>query len=178
MHINKLNNKVYVGITGKKPNDRWENGRGYLRKRKNGNYYHPKFSKAILKYGWNNFEHIIFAEGLTHKEACNIERLLIAFWDTFRCGYNSTEGGEGSVGRHPTEETKRKISKSLTGTRNGAKHGNAKKIMQYTKDGVCVRVWDYLNQAKSETGISISHISECATGKRKSAGGYFWKFVE
>jgi group I intron endonuclease len=117
MHINKINNKVYVGITSRSPEDRW----GY-----NGNNYtkdkQPVFYNAIDKYGWENFEHIIFAEDLTEYEAKHIEVLLIALYKS-NCrryknpefGYNMTDGGEGTSGRICTDETKRKISERAKG---------------------------------------------------------------
>ena len=95
MHTNKINNKVYVGITNQTTIGRWRlDGSGYLGKNKNGSYSQPKFAHAILKYGWDNFEHIVWAEGLTHDDACHIEQLLIAIWDTIKNGYNMTKGGE------------------------------------------------------------------------------------
>ena len=61
-HINKINNKTYVGITSKKnPYERWRNGKGYADT--------PHFGAAIKKYGWDNFEHIIIASSLTEDEA-------------------------------------------------------------------------------------------------------------
>ena len=55
MHKNKINGKVYIGITSQQPvKRRWRKGSCY----KNCN----KFYKAIQKYGWNNFEHIILFE--------------------------------------------------------------------------------------------------------------------
>lgn len=51
MHVNKINSKVYVGITSKKPEERWQKGQGY-----NSQKY---FYRAIQKYGWDSFEHII-----------------------------------------------------------------------------------------------------------------------
>lgn len=117
MHTNKINNKVYVGITSRSPEDRW----GY-----NGNNYtkdkQPVFYNAIDKYGWENFEHIIFAEDLTEYEAKRIEVLLIALYKS-NCrryknpefGYNMTDGGEGTSGRICTDETKRKISERAKG---------------------------------------------------------------
>ena len=50
-HVNNVNGKKYVGITSKRPNDRWKNGYGYSRK-----FY---FGRAIHKYGWDNFTHYI-----------------------------------------------------------------------------------------------------------------------
>ena len=43
MHINKINNKKYVGITSRKPEVRWQNGTAYNR--------NPHFNAAIEKYG-------------------------------------------------------------------------------------------------------------------------------
>lgn len=44
-------NKVYIGITSQEPERRWKNGNGYKK-----NLY---FTKAIKKYGWDNFAHEI-----------------------------------------------------------------------------------------------------------------------
>ena len=43
--------KVYIGITGLKPERRWRNGNGY---KDNEHFY-----RAILKYGWDNIKHEI-----------------------------------------------------------------------------------------------------------------------
>ena len=107
MHTNKINNKVYVGQTCVKPSYRWRNGEGYS----NGSWY---FYNAIKKYGWDNFEHIIFAENLTKEEADHMEMLLIALYDTTNRekGYNLTKGGGGCVGLIPSEESRQKMSES------------------------------------------------------------------
>lgn len=85
VHINKTNNKCYVGITSKKAKDRW---------RKNGaGYKSQTFYKAIKKYGWDNFEHEIIATHLTVSEASDMERLLIQKLDTIKNGYNVSLGG-------------------------------------------------------------------------------------
>ena len=49
MHKNKINGKVYVGITKQKPKNRWNYGNGYL------NSGH--FIKAIRKYGAENWDY-------------------------------------------------------------------------------------------------------------------------
>lgn len=113
IHTNKINGKKYIGQTvyGNEPNIRWRNGTGYI--------HSPHFYNAIQKYGWDNFEHEIIASNLTKDEACNFEQLLIAKMKTYdnNYGYNMTFGGEGASGRHPTEETKHKISEALKGTK-------------------------------------------------------------
>ena len=102
MHSNKINAKKYIGITCQKPNARWHNGRGYLEQSKNGKYKQDAFAKAILKYGWDNFEHTILFENLSADEAKAKEMELIAQYHTWvqdsKChGYNMTPGGDGTI---------------------------------------------------------------------------------
>lgn len=52
-----------------------------------------------------------------------------------------------------------------------------KKILQYTKSGEFVREWPSLREAQIELGIAQSSICRCCNGKRKSAGGYVWKYA-
>ena len=72
------------------------------------------FYRAIQKYGWDNFEHIIFAEDLTKQDADHMEILLIKFYNTTDrdYGYNICYGGGGSYGRIISEETRKKMSES------------------------------------------------------------------
>ena len=148
MHTNKTNNKVYIGVTSLKPQERWhKDGSGYKR-----NKY---FWRAIKKYGWDGFEHIIFAEDLTKEEACKMEIGLIALYQSNNSsyGYNLSTGGEGggsgipwsdeqrkalsnkfkgrilsdewkakigkaNTGKHHSEETRRKLSEQRAGELN------------------------------------------------------------
>lgn len=79
--------KVYIGITKRKPEKRWNSGRGY-----ESNRY---FYRAIQKYGWESFEHEIIADGLTQVEASETERRLIAEYNSTNpeAGYNIEAGG-------------------------------------------------------------------------------------
>ena len=110
MHKNKINNKVYIGITRRKPHQRWGNGSGY----KQNSYFY----NAIKKYGWDNFEHIILFENLHPDDAYKKEQELIALFKSNHkeYGYNRSIGGEfGSLGVVVSEETKEKIRKARTG---------------------------------------------------------------
>ena len=111
MHINKTNNKVYIGITSKSVEERWgRNGYHYKRNR--------HFWGAIQKYGWDNFEHKILYEGISKSEACQKEIELIAIYDSTnpQNGYNISAGGEfGYYGVHHSEETRKKQSKARKG---------------------------------------------------------------
>ena len=67
------------------------------------------FNNAIQKYGWGNFEHIIFSEALSQKEAEKMEILLIAIFETTNSvlGYNISSGGEfAHTGAKHSELTK------------------------------------------------------------------------
>ena len=55
------NGKVYIGITSRKPNERWQNGKGYTSNR--------HLQNAIKKYGWINIKHDILLKDLTEEEA-------------------------------------------------------------------------------------------------------------
>ena len=110
--------KVYIGITSVKPIERWgSDGRGYLGKRKNGEFRQPAIANAIIKYSnWNEWEHDILAINLSELEAKNMEMELIYKYKSNNSdyGYNISPGGECAK---LSEETKRKISESKKGSR-------------------------------------------------------------
>ena len=129
-HINKINGKMYIGQTKLVPEYRWNNGKGYIKS--------PYFYNAILKYGWDNFEHIILIENLSQQEANILEIDLIKKYNTTdeQYGYNLASGGNSPImnemarihcvenhadvsgennpmyGKHHSEETKEKIRKT------------------------------------------------------------------
>lgn len=105
--------KVYIGITGLKPERRWRNGNGY---KDNAHFY-----RAILKYGWENIKHEIVCAGLSKWQACGAEQSLIKYFDSTNQdkGYNHSIGGECSAaGVRRSAETRRKMSESLKGANN------------------------------------------------------------
>lgn len=89
-HINKINGKTYIGQTKQTLSRRFrKNGEGY----KNC----PTFYKAIQKYGWSNFKHIILFENLSLEQANLIEICLIEKFQLRNplYGYNKDKGGRG-----------------------------------------------------------------------------------
>lgn len=118
------NGKVYIGITKQKPEQRWHNGHGY---KKNEHFY-----SAILKYGWENIKHEIVENGLTKQQACDLEIKLIAKYDSTNRdkGYNNSTGGEyGSLGVHPSAETRKKMSEANKGQKQTIQQRKA--LMNY-----------------------------------------------
>lgn len=145
IHINKINNKKYVGITMLDPKERWG---------KNGIHYKTQpFYKAIEKYGWNNFKHIVMYQNFTEDEAKEKEKLLIKLFDTKmgRNGYNMTDGGDGSVGCFPSEATLKKLSESHKGQTawnkgmKGVYHSEKMSKVQY-------RIWESEEYKKTKDG--------------------------
>lgn len=106
-HENKINGKVYIGITSMDVRKRWGNGNGYSKQQ--------LFWRAIQKYGWNSFSHEILYDGLTKEVAEQIEIELIARYksNNKKYGYNIQNGGN-SIGKHSVETCK-KISESNKG---------------------------------------------------------------
>lgn len=124
MHKNKRNGKVYIGITTESVIRRWQNGWGYSSQ--------PLFYNAIMKYGWDGFEHIILAENLSKEDACTQEMKLIEQYRSYdrEFGYNRDLGGyapgrvseetkavlrEKNIGKKMSEESKRKMSEAKKG---------------------------------------------------------------
>jgi group I intron endonuclease len=107
-HTNKVNGKIYIGITCQKPKQRWQNGKGY---RENNHFW-----RSIKKYGWNKgFDHEILYSGLSQRQAEVMEISLIAYYDSTdeKKGYNKSLGGGLQ-----SEETIQKISEAIKGEKN------------------------------------------------------------
>lgn len=104
------NGKVYIGITGRNPISRWNEGRGYKQ--------NPHFWSAIQKYGWDNFKHEVLYSTLSKDDACAIEIELISAHRSNNpdYGYNHSLGGDQTFyGCHHSAETKQKMSEKARG---------------------------------------------------------------
>lgn len=123
MHI-APSGKRYIGITRQPIDRRWRHGFGYKRNK--------HFYSAIMKYGWDNIEHVILSEGETEENALLMESEYISKYQTKdkRYGYNHTDGGEGTAGYIPSEETRKKMSLSRSGENN---HLFGKHLTEETK---------------------------------------------
>ena len=189
------NGKVYIGITSRTCEDRWRNGHGY----RNNKHFHS----AIIKYGWDNILHEILAEGIDKETAQRVETSLIEFYKSNnpRYGYNHSKGGEGKTGFVPTQETREKIKKKLTGTHRSEEvrlklsiahtgkhlseeHKTKIRLACKNVNGkavVCLTTGDVFpsaSYAARQTGISRSGITACCRGETPSCRRMVWAYVE
>lgn len=114
--------KVYIGQTTNIQRRWGYQGEQYLHKKKDGNYVQRSFARAILKYGWGNFEHKILLEGISKSEADYAERYLIRWYKIHNLSYNISDGGEGTTGvRKPLSEERKAAIKLFMNTNHPMK---------------------------------------------------------
>lgn len=176
----------------------------------NGRYTggRSKIDRARKKYGRENFKYeIMYKQQFSTIEEATIElnRLeayYVGYYDTYRNGYNSTIGGDGSRG-YVADEVSRakqsaaskgkkkpigfgeKVSKAQKGrpksleTRkklSEAKKNKGKKIIQYDLQGVYVQTWNNIDEVSKALNVSRESIAGCCRGKAKSAHKYMWRY--
>ena len=188
-HRNLKNGKSYVGMTSRKPNERWRSGKGYKNNLRMWN--------DIQNSDWNkDWEHNIIGKLEDKQEALNLEEMFIRLFDSTNDGYNTSTYGRSHYkrseetcrknseahtgeknpmyGKHHSEDTKRKMSEA----HKGKIYANTKPILQFSKSGELIAEYSSLTEASRQTGCNNSHISSCCKGNRKSTGGYIWKYKE
>lgn len=89
---NKINDKVYIGQTTMKIEERFYNHCKPSNQKKKSSY---KLYNAMRKYGSNNFYVELLEENIPLKDLDEKEILYIEKFNSFRNGYNSTYGGDG-----------------------------------------------------------------------------------
>ena len=203
IHINKSNQKKYVGITSRKPTVRWKrNGEGYKSS--------PYFYNAIKKYGWDNFEHNILFTNLSEKEAKEKEKELIKFYKSniHDFGYNCTEGGDGVCGLKRTPEQIEKIKQALAGRELSEEHKkllseimkgrvfsedwknkisqshigelnpSARKIVLINTKHELLKIYECMKYAAEELNVHITHIQDVCDKNYSNTGGYIFMYYD
>lgn len=85
---NKCNDKVYIGQTTQKVQDRW------LKHKSDSKRFDNKLYRAIKKYGIDNFFYEIVETDIPRDCLDEREKYWIKYYDSFYNGYNSTFGGQ------------------------------------------------------------------------------------
>lgn len=88
---NKANNKVYIGITIRSLQERWNEHRSRIEERRHCHLY-----AAMLQYGIENFVIEQIDSALTKEELYKKEQYYISYYDSQNPakGYNMTAGGD------------------------------------------------------------------------------------
>lgn len=181
MHVNRANGKRYIGITSGNPLKRWANGKGY--------YRNKHFSDAIIKYGWDNFDHVILFSGIEKDEACKEEQRLIKKYGTQdkNKGYNLTSGGEHF--KH-SDFSRELMSEKRKGVKPPPFTEEHKARLRENHSGgadcvtvICIetgKIYESINDAARATGINKKGISGCVRRllHYNTAGGFHWKYAE
>lgn len=167
-----------------------------------------KIDRARKKYGPENFMYeVLLRNQYSGIEAATLdlnkwETYYIGYYDTYKNGYNSTLGGDGSRGYTQSVEALQKISKSLKGRKkpNGfgsrvssslkgiaksvehrkklseSKKNSGHKILQYSLMGEYIKTWDNIDEVAKTLGVSRESIAGCCRGKSKTAHKFIWKY--
>jgi len=114
---NNKNGKIYIGQTIRT-----------LDKRKSGHYVDSrrgssKINRAIAKYGIGGFTWEVLHNNVLASQLDYLEQYEICMHGSYENGYNTTIGGDVNPmkGKRHSEESRRKISKGLTGRRDSKK---------------------------------------------------------
>ncbi len=195
---NLINGKCYIGqsIDIEK---RWEEHKTIYRYPRCSHYH---IYRAFCKYGIENFSFSVIEEceqSLLNER----EKFWIAYYDSFKHGYNMTIGGDGAelierdaiyhlwdegftvgdianrVQCSPVTVSRivrsyDKYDKSDSILRGKLWHRKA--VAQYGMDGLFISCYDSILEASKATGIATDGISACCNGRLKSSGGYQWSF--
>lgn len=77
---------------------------------------------------------------------------------------------------HTYKELNR-IGKSPMKGKFGSKNPKAKKVKQFDLNGNLIKIWESQIEARKTLKIANGDISKCCNGKRKTAGGFIWKYI-
>ena len=204
---NDVNGMQYVGktITSLEERMRHHKSDAYSEIHSKKTEQRPLY-KAIRKYGFEHF-HIEMIEECPLEILSEREVYWIAQYNTYHNGYNATLGGDGRSyldydlivqtykkylnARTTAKElgiNEQSVTKILKATYSFTqeeiiKNSNEnritnKKVGQYDKNtGELIKIFKNSREAEKEVPTG-KHIGQVCTGKRKTAGGYIWKYIE
>ena len=200
--VNDINNKIYIGKTSITIQNRWKQ---HQKDATSTSKVHRPLYSAMRKYGINHF-HIEEIEEVENDEiACKREIYWIEYYDSFNNGYNATKGGDGKqyadydliftlfqdgkTGKEIsmiTGYTDMTITKALR--QKGVSEEARKQRGKINSQQVAMLDINTLEILKTFSSITEAerylnkkggrrHITEVCRGKRKTAYGYKWKYL-
>lgn len=168
--INKVNNKVYIGVTKQDINDRFN---GHVSKAEGGSLY--PFHKAIMEFGRDNFKVLELEVTTDASKAPELEKKYIKIFQSTdpNYGYNSTNGGEFYI---ITEAMRLAMS---NGQKGCEKLRLRKGVIQFASTGEFLKEYSGITEASKETGVSRAAILRMLKGEIKrgsKSNPYLWKW--
>lgn len=148
---------------------------------------------AINKYGWENFEHIILATGLTFEEANLKEKEYIEKFNSINNGYNIQSGGQPTDSEYIKpwayhHKTQAPIPEPPKYIKPAEKYTNLGKGRKGPHQVVCVntgQVFPMIKDAAEWAGISSTSVGNVCRHKISSAGQHpitkeqlVWQYLE
>lgn len=199
LRTNTINEKQYVGQTSNFTRRNWDWNT------LSQHYANNFLAQERNKYGLENFKTEILAEVETQEEAWELEKKFIKELNTkVPNGYNMTDGGDGvnglswseeskrkqsekSKGRHPSEETRKKMSKSHSGEKhwNYGRHWSdeykrkqSRLVLQIDKNtNEVIAEFPSTMEVERQLGFNHSYITRCCNGFFKQAYGFKWSYL-
>lgn len=127
----------------------------------------------------NNYKEVNHKdENPSNNDVSNLEWCTSEYNNNY--GTRTKRASESKRGKHCSEETKKKISKTKKGKYKGKDSPNAKPILMYDKEGNFIKRFECIHDANEYLGKGryCSNITMCLTGRRKTAYGYVFKYAE
>jgi group I intron endonuclease len=172
--INKINNKRYIGQTKDFPRRKKQHEKS-IRYGSGCSY----FTRALSKYGINNFIWKVIDHASTQEDLDAKESFWIEFFNTTnnRYGYNLKGGGYNPF---LTDEVKESIRKSQKGKlnhmygRTGADSPSSKAVIDITTNTTYGSVSDLCR----ETGFELSKVCCVCRGERLTHKGHIFRYLD
>lgn len=130
----------------------------------NNRHYNVHMQSAWNKYGEGSFSISILEEC----EACRLDELEMFYinkFDSYKNGYNRTEGGGGTRGFRASESSKQKMRDNHYNC-SGKKNPRARSVVLLNTG----EVFDCITEAASAYNVAKADVSSNAKGKLWSAG--------
>lgn len=132
-------------------------------------------SKKFLKPNKNNYDYLyIVLSKNGNPKTKTVHRLVMET-------YNPCENMKDLQVNHRDENKENNCLNNLewcTAKYNvnyGTRNERTRKRVRCIETGI---IYESLSEASRQTGIAQSSISECCNGKRKTAGGFHWEYID
>ncbi len=81
-----------------------------------------------------------------------------------------------NIGLRDKEKLKEHMSRVGKSLKNKKGH-HIRKVAQYDQNNKLIKIWESQTKASNSIGISNTSIQNVCAGRKKTAGGYIWKYM-